>query len=223
GTKGVRAEADARNLRGGVRREPGMARSEGPGGLGGQPEDGAAARPVPRRRDPHPRGQPRAAAEGPRPRVEEVDPVHAAFMREALAQAGQALAAGEVPVGAVLVVDGAIVGRGFNRPIATHDPTAHAEVQALRAAGSALANYRLPGSVLYATVEPCLLCVGALVQARVGTVVLGPTDPKAGAVRSILRADDLPLNHRFAVVSGVLAEECAALLVGFFKSRRQEG
>jgi tRNA(adenine34) deaminase len=144
-------------------------------------------------------------------------------MREALEEARQAQAAGEVPVGAVVVVDGAIVGRGFNQPIATHDPTAHAEVRALRAAGAAVANYRLPGSALYVTIEPCLLCVGAIVQARVGTVVYGAPDPKGGAVRSILQADELPLNHRFAVVSGVLAEDCAALLVGFFKSRRQEG
>jgi tRNA(adenine34) deaminase len=144
-------------------------------------------------------------------------------MREALAQARLALAQDEVPVGALVVVDGAIVGRGFNQPIATHDPTAHAEVRALRAAGTALANHRLPGSVLYTTVEPCLLCVGAIVQARVGTVVYGAPDPKGGALVSILRADELPMNHRFAVISGVLAEDCAALLVGFFKSRRQQG
>jgi tRNA(adenine34) deaminase len=142
-------------------------------------------------------------------------------MREALAQAREAEARGEVPVGAVVVMDGAIVGRGFNQPIATHDPTAHAEVRALRAAGAALANYRLPGSALYVTIEPCLLCVGAIVQARVSTVVYGAADPKGGAVESILRAAELPLNHRFAVVSGVLAADCAALLVAFFKSRRE--
>jgi len=155
--------------------------------------------------------------------MEEVTATHEAFMRQALAQARQALAAGEVPVGAVVVVDGAVVGTGFNEPIASHDPTAHAEVRALRAAAAALSNYRLPGSVLYTTVEPCLLCVGAIVQARVATVVYGAPDPKGGAVRSILRADELPLNHRFKVVEGVLAEECGALLVGFFESRRQEG
>lgn len=145
---------------------------------------------------------------------------HETFLRLALAQAELARAAGEVPVGAVVVLDGAVVGRGYNRPIASSDPTAHAEVVALREAGRAVGNYRLTGASLYATVEPCLMCVGAIVHARVGEVVYGVRDPKGGAVRSLLDPGTLPLNHRFEVVEGVLAEECRALLQEFFKSRR---
>jgi tRNA(adenine34) deaminase len=148
------------------------------------------------------------------------DPAHEPFMRQALEQAELAEAAGEVPVGAVVVVAGAVVGRGHNRPISSHDPTAHAEVVALREAARALSNYRLSGATLYATVEPCLMCVGAIVHARVATVVYGAADPKAGAVRSLLDPTALPLNHRFEVVAGVLAEECGARLQRFFRSRR---
>jgi tRNA(adenine34) deaminase len=145
---------------------------------------------------------------------------HEPFMRLALEQAAFAQAKGEVPVGAVVVQGGAVVGRGHNQPIAACDPTAHAEIIALREAARATSNYRLTGATLYATVEPCLMCVGAIVQARIGTIVFGALDPKAGAVRSILDANTLPLNHRFAVVEGVLAEECRDMLQQFFRSRR---
>jgi tRNA(adenine34) deaminase len=145
---------------------------------------------------------------------------HDAFMELALAQAQLAGAAGEVPVGAVVVLDGAVVGRGYNRPIGTSDPTAHAEVLALRDAGRAAGNYRLPGGTLYVTVEPCLMCVGAIVHARISRVVYGVSDPKGGAVRSVLEVDRLPLNHRFEAVEGVLGEECRALLQAFFRERR---
>jgi tRNA(adenine34) deaminase len=145
---------------------------------------------------------------------------HDDFMRLALDEATRARDLGEVPVGAVVVADGEVVGRGFNQPIRAVDPTAHAEIVALRAAAQALGNYRLPGTILYVTVEPCLMCVGALVHARVGGVVYGVADPKGGAVRSLLEPETLPLNHRFAVVEGVLAEECRELLQEFFRSRR---
>ena len=145
---------------------------------------------------------------------------HETFMRLALAQAALGRAAGEVPVGAVLVLEGAVAGRGFNRPIGTSDPTAHAEILALREAAGAAGNYRLTGASLYVTVEPCLMCVGAIVHARVGTVVYGVADPKGGAVRSLLDLRTLPLNHRFEAVEGILADECRALLQDFFRSRR---
>lgn len=145
---------------------------------------------------------------------------HEPFMRMALAEAALAEAAGEVPVGAVLVLASAVIGRGHNRPISSHDPTAHAEVVALREASRSLSNYRLNGATLYVTVEPCLMCVGAIVHARVATVVYGAADPKAGAVRSLLDPATLPLNHRFEVVAGVLAEECGARLQRFFRARR---
>ena len=150
-------------------------------------------------------------------------PAHEAFMREALAQAAAAAAAGEVPVGAVIVRDGAVVAAGRNQPIGATDPTAHAEIVALRAAARATGNYRLPGTTLYVTVEPCLMCVGAIVQARVDTVVYGADEPKGGGLRSVVRLEDLALNHRFQVVPGVLEEECRMLLVGFFRSRREGG
>jgi tRNA(adenine34) deaminase len=150
----------------------------------------------------------------------EVSPDHEPFMRLALAQAALAQASGEVPVGAILVLDGVVVGRGYNHPIGASDPTAHAEVLALREAGRATSNYRLTGATLYVTVEPCLMCVGALVHARVGTVVYGVADPKGGAVRSVLDPNLLPLNHRFAVVEGVLADECRLVLQEFFRQRR---
>jgi tRNA(adenine34) deaminase len=145
---------------------------------------------------------------------------HEAFMRQALEQAALARAAGDVPVGAVLVRDGSVIGRGHNQPIAACDPTAHAEVLALREAARAASNYRLSGATLYVTIEPCLMCVGAIVHARVAAVVYGAPDPKAGAARSILDPGALPLNHRFAVVEGVLAGECRALVQEFFRARR---
>ena len=145
---------------------------------------------------------------------------HETHMRLALAEARRAQQEGEVPVGTVLVADGRVVGGGFNRPIGSRDPTAHAEIVALRAAAAALANYRLVGVTAYVTLEPCLMCVGALLNARVSTVVYGAPEPKWGAVRSLLRVDELDLTHRFEVVSGVLEDECRALMVEFFRSRR---
>jgi tRNA(adenine34) deaminase len=145
---------------------------------------------------------------------------HERFMRRALLEAHRAREAGEVPVGAVVVADGTVVGTGFNRPIGARDPTAHAEIVALGAAGQALANYRLTGTTLYVTVEPCLMCVGAIVHARVATVVYGVDDPKGGAVRSLLDVGSLPLNHRFEAVGGVLADECREILQGFFREKR---
>ena len=145
---------------------------------------------------------------------------HERFMRLALEQARLAEGQGEVPVGAVVVQAGAIVGRGRNQPIAASDPTAHAEIVALREAALEASNYRLTGATLYATVEPCLMCVGAIVHARIATVVFGALDPKAGAVCSLLDPNSLPLNHRFGVVEGVLGEECRSLLQAFFRSRR---
>ena len=147
------------------------------------------------------------------------------FMRLALAQARRAARAGEVPVGAVVVQEtGAgpvILGRGYNRPIRRHDPTAHAEIVALRAAARRLGNYRIAGATLYVTVEPCAMCAGALVQARLARLVYGCPDPKAGAVRSLFRiADDPRLNHRMAITSETLSEECAALLREFFRALR---
>ena len=145
------------------------------------------------------------------------------FMREALDEAQRGAAAGEVPVGAVVVIDGAIVGRAHNAPIALADPTAHAEVLALRAAGEKCGNYRLAGATLYATVEPCPMCCGAALHARVARVVYGARDPKAGAVDSLYRLlDDARLNHRAATTGGVMAEEAAHLLSAFFETRRSE-
>lgn len=142
-------------------------------------------------------------------------------MREALALARESAEAGEVPVGAVVVRDGEVIGRGRNQPITAHDPTAHAEVVALRDAAARVGNYRLPGAMLYVTLEPCLMCVGAAIHARVDAVVYGTTEPKAGAMESTQRAQDHPaLNHRLVVVSGVLAAESRALLQTFFKERR---
>jgi tRNA(adenine34) deaminase len=148
---------------------------------------------------------------------------HEDYMREAVAQARRALEHGEVPIGAVLVGDGRVLGADFNRPIGSHDPTAHAEVLALRQASAALANYRLVGTTMYVTVEPCLMCVGALVNARVGTLVYGAAEPKFGAVTSLVDLSALRVNHRLDVVAGVLEAECRALLVDFFKSRRDRG
>jgi tRNA(adenine34) deaminase len=147
--------------------------------------------------------------------------MHARFMREAIAEAEAAALAGEVPVGAVLVVDGEVVGRGRNSPVGAHDPSAHAEILALRDAGARLGTYRLTGATLYVTVEPCMMCVGAMVHARVGTLVYGAPEPKAGAIESTQRAHEhRALNHRFLVISGVLAAECRELLRAFFRRRR---
>ena len=144
-----------------------------------------------------------------------------AFMREALGLAAEAEAAGEVPVGAVVVREGVVIGRGRNQPIATSDPTAHAEVVALRDAARNVGNYRLAGSTMYVTVEPCLMCVGALVHARVDRLVYGASEPKAGAVESTQRAHEHPaLNHRLTVTGGVLADEAQGLMVRFFAERR---
>jgi tRNA(adenine34) deaminase len=148
--------------------------------------------------------------------------MHERFMREALNLAGEARRLGEVPVGAVVVAGDAVIGRGFNRPISSHDPTAHAEVVALRAAAQATGSYRLTGAVMYVTIEPCVMCVGALVHARIHTVVFGATEPRAGAVESTQRAHEHPaLNHRLVVVSGVLSRECREMMQTFFQERRQ--
>ena len=143
------------------------------------------------------------------------------FMRRALELAQKARAAGEVPIGAVLTMDGAVIGEGYNRPISNHDPTAHAEVQALRAAAERRGNYRLPGAVLYVTLEPCAMCAGAIMHARVARVVFGAPDPKTGACGSVVNLfAEARLNHHAQVQGGVLAEECGALLRAFFASRR---
>ncbi len=144
------------------------------------------------------------------------------YMGEALAEARQALAAGEVPVGAVVVGEGGeILARAHNRPIGLHDPTAHAEVLALREAAARLGNYRLPGVSLYVTIEPCLMCLGAMLQARVGRLVFGAPDPKGGACVSLYRIpDDSRLNHRLEVSAGVREAECRELLQAFFQARR---
>jgi tRNA(adenine34) deaminase len=142
-------------------------------------------------------------------------------MRAALAEALKARAAGEVPVGAVVVLADRVIGAGFNQPISSRDPTAHAEVMALRAAAAAAGNYRLTGATMYVTVEPCLMCVGAMVHARIGLVVFGAPEPKAGALQSMTRAHELEgLNHRLEAQGGVLEAESRDLLQAFFKDRR---
>jgi tRNA(adenine34) deaminase len=149
-----------------------------------------------------------------------MDP-HDALMQSALDEADRARGAGEVPIGAVVAVDGTIVGRGFNQPISSGDPTAHAEIVAIRDAARQLGNYRLTGAVLYVTIEPCLMCVGALVHARIATLVFGAAEPRTGAVTSTVRGGELPgHNHRFEVVSGVRETECRAIMQAFFKERR---
>jgi tRNA(adenine34) deaminase len=142
-------------------------------------------------------------------------------MRLALAEADKARAAGEVPVGSVVLLDGAIVGTGFNQPIASSDPTAHAEIVALRAAARTVGNYRLTNAILYVTVEPCLMCVGAMIHARVTEVVFGTPEPRAGALVSAARAHETAgLNHRLAVRGGVLEEDCRRIIQGFFAEKR---
>ena len=143
------------------------------------------------------------------------------FMREALALAAQGAALGEVPVGAVLVQDGEVIGRGFNCPISGSDPSAHAEMMAIRDAATAVSNYRLPGSTLYVTLEPCSMCAGLIVHARVARVVYGALEPKAGIVQSQGQFFTQGfLNHRVLFEGGVLADECGAILSDFFKARR---
>jgi tRNA(adenine34) deaminase len=143
------------------------------------------------------------------------------FMRAALELAREARTRGEVPVGAVVVRDGAVIGRGFNQPISAHDPTAHAEIVAIREAAAHLGNYRLTGAELYVTIEPCQMCVGAMVHARIARVIYGTTEPKAGAIESAMRAHEHPaLNHRMTALGGVLEAECRAVIQEFFQSRR---
>jgi tRNA(adenine34) deaminase len=147
---------------------------------------------------------------------------HEEFMTAALEQARLGLAAGEVPIGAVATIGGAVVARAFNQPIGRSDPTAHAEVLVLRAAAEQAGNYRLADATVYVTVEPCLMCVGALVHARVREVVYGAAEPKSGALVSTIRANEAPgLNHRFAVTGGVLEVECRDLIQQFFRDKRR--
>jgi tRNA(adenine34) deaminase len=144
------------------------------------------------------------------------------MMAAALDEARRARDAGEVPIGAIVVFDGETVGRGYNQPISSGDPTAHAEIVAIRAAARHLGNYRLTGATLVVTIEPCLMCVGAFIHARIGTVVFGAAELRTGAVLSTVRGGELPgHNHRFEVVSGVCEEECRGLMQQFFRDRRQ--
>jgi tRNA(adenine34) deaminase len=146
-----------------------------------------------------------------------------AFMRAAIEAAGEARRRGEVPVGAVVVLDGEVIGTGFNQPITARDPTAHAEIVAMRAAAARLGNYRLAGADLYVTIEPCQMCVGAMVHARIRRLVYGAREPKAGAIESAMRAHEHPsLNHRMSALGGVLDAECRALMQEFFRERRAE-
>ena len=143
------------------------------------------------------------------------------FMEQAIEQAQLAATANEVPVGAVLVRDGKVISKGFNKPITNHDPSAHAEMLALREAAKAEENYRLPGSTLYVTLEPCAMCSGAILHARVDRVVFGTTDPKTGAAGSVLDVfSSKQINHQTSVEGGVMSEECGQLLRSFFKERR---
>lgn len=146
---------------------------------------------------------------------------HPRFMRLALAEARRAEAAGEVPVGAIVVAGGVVIGAGYNHPIGAEDPTAHAEIAALRHAAATVRNYRLSGATLYVTIEPCLMCVGAMIHARIGLVVYGAAEPRSGALVSAVRAHEIPgLNHRLDVLGGVLEEECRAIIQDFFRERR---
>ena len=145
-------------------------------------------------------------------------------MRTALALAAEAQRRGEVPVGSVVVLDGTVIGTGFNQPIAARDPTAHAEIVALRDAGRRLGNYRVTGATLYVTIEPCQMCVGAMIHARIARLVYGTREPKAGAIESAMRAHEHPsLNHRMDATGGVLEEECRAVLQEFFREKRAGG
>ena len=143
-------------------------------------------------------------------------------MRAALTEARKAMASDEVPIGAVIAVGEEIVAAGFNQPISTVDPTAHAEIRALRAAAQKIGNYRLTGATLCVTVEPCAMCVGAMVHARIGALVYGAAEPKTGAVRSTMKLiDDPSWNHRIVVVAGVMADECRELIQEFFREKRK--
>jgi tRNA(adenine34) deaminase len=145
------------------------------------------------------------------------------LMRAALTEARKAMASNEVPIGAVIAVGEQIVAAGFNQPISTVDPTAHAEIRALRAAAQKIGNYRLTGATLCVTVEPCAMCVGAMVHARIGALVYGAAEPKTGAVRSTMKLiDDPSWNHRIVVVAGVMADECRELIQEFFREKRKE-
>jgi tRNA(adenine34) deaminase len=156
--------------------------------------------------------------------VSGASPQDVEFMRAALVLAEEARRVGEVPVGALVVADGRIVARGFNAPISRHDPTAHAEIAALRAAAEALRNYRLPGCDLYVTLEPCAMCAGAIMHARIRRLVFGARDPKTGACGSVTDLFAEPrINHHTTVTGGVLAEECGALLSAFFAEKRRAG
>jgi tRNA(adenine34) deaminase len=147
----------------------------------------------------------------------------AAWMKLALEQAALAAAAGEVPVGALVIKDGEIIGRGHNRNLLDDDPTAHAEIVALRRAAARLGNHRLTGCTMVATIEPCSMCAGALIHARIARLVYGASDPKAGAAGSVLQVINHPaLNHRMEVTAGVLAEKCSAVLRDFFRQKRQQ-
>ena len=142
-------------------------------------------------------------------------------MRLALEQAREAERRGEVPVGAIVVLDGEVIGAGCNQPISAHDPTAHAEIVALRAAARRIGNYRLSGATLYVTIEPCQMCVGAMVHARISRLVYGTREPKAGAIESAMRAHEHPaLNHRLIAEGGVLEDDCRAIMQEFFEERR---
>ena len=144
------------------------------------------------------------------------------LMRAALTEARKAMASHEVPIGAVVAVGEEIVAAGFNQPISTVDPTAHAEIRALRAAAQKIGNYRLTGATLCVTVEPCAMCVGAMVHARIGALVYGAAEPKTGAVRSTMKLiDDPSWNHRIVVVAGVMADECRELIQEFFREKRK--
>ena len=146
---------------------------------------------------------------------------HDRLMQAALDEARHAADRGEIPIGAVIAVDGDIVGRGFNHPIEAADPTAHAEIVAIRDAARRIGNYRLTGATLCVTIEPCLMCVGAMVHARIGTLVYGAAEPKSGAIASTVRGGELPgLNHRLAIVEGVREAECRELVQAFFRARR---
>jgi tRNA(adenine34) deaminase len=143
------------------------------------------------------------------------------FMQQALDQAKLAGAAGEVPVGAVLVRDGQVISRGFNQPISNSDPSAHAEMMALRSAAQNESNYRLPGTTLYVTLEPCTMCAGAMLHARVERVVFGAADPKTGAAGSVINVfSEKQINHQTQVEGGIMSEECGQVLRNFFKERR---
>ena len=149
---------------------------------------------------------------------------HHYWMEKAQEQAVLAEKAGEVPVGAIVVYQDKIVGRGYNQPIQHHNPTLHAEIVAIHDAGLALCNYRLPGTTLYVTLEPCLMCVGAMVHARIKQLVFGAKDPKSGAAGTVLDGFSLPgLNHRVQVAGGVMSDECSAQLKRYFKARRKLG